>query len=62
MVAMEERIRRLFWLYMFVKHVVDIQAMILQGEWEKIMVLSMVYESMGMWREAYKGKNGCTDF
>src|SRR5665213_446391 len=32
---------------MLVKHVVDIQALILQGEWEKFVVLSLLYESMG---------------
>jgi hypothetical protein len=32
---------------MLVKHVVDIQALILQGEWEKITNLSLVYENMG---------------
>ena len=34
-------------LYMLVKHVVDIQALILQGEWEKLAILSLVYENMG---------------
>ena len=34
-------------LYMLVKHVVDIQALILQGEWEKVAILSLVYENMG---------------
>jgi hypothetical protein len=32
---------------MLVKYVVDIQALILQGEWEKIAILSLVYENMG---------------
>jgi hypothetical protein len=51
---MEER-RRTFVLflglymffYMLVKRVVDIQALILQGEWEKLAILSLVYENMG---------------
>ena len=54
MVAMEERRRKFvlllglyMFLYMLVKHVVDIQALILQGEWEKLAILSLVYESMG---------------
>ena len=34
-------------LYMLVKNVVDIQTLILQGEWEKITILSVVYESIG---------------
>ena len=34
-------------LYMLVKHVVNIQARILQGEWEKVAILSLMYESMG---------------
>jgi hypothetical protein len=34
-------------LYMLVKHVVDIQALILQGEWEKLAILSLGYENMG---------------
>ena len=34
-------------LYMLVKHVVDIQALILQGKWEKVAILSLVYENMG---------------
>jgi len=53
MLAMEERKRRLvlllglyMFLYMLVKHVVAIQALILQGEWEKFAILSVVYESM----------------
>ena len=54
MIATEER-RRSFvlllelymFLYMFVKHVVDIQTLFLQGEWEKFAILSLVYESMG---------------
>ena len=32
---------------MFVKHVVDIQELLLQGKWEKFIILSFVYESMG---------------
>jgi hypothetical protein len=54
MVAMEERRRSLvlllglyMCLYMLVKHVVDIQAMFLQGEWKKVIILSLVYESVG---------------
>ena len=54
MIAMEERRRRLvlllglyMFLYMLVKHVVNIQALLLQGEWEKFAILSLVYESMG---------------
>ena len=51
---MEER-RRTFvlllglymFLYMLVKYVVDIQALILQGEWEKLAILSLVYDNMG---------------
>ena len=33
-------------LYMLVKHVVDIQGLLLQGEWEKFAILSLVYEFM----------------
>jgi hypothetical protein len=29
------------------KHVVDIQTMFLQEEWEKVAILSLVHESMG---------------
>ena len=53
MVAMQERKKTQFVfriirvLYMFVKHVVDIQALFLQGEWEKFAILSLIYESMG---------------
>jgi hypothetical protein len=54
MVAMEKRRRRLvllLGLYMclntLVKHVADIQKMFLQGEWENVAILSLVYESMG---------------
>ena len=53
MIAMEERRRNLvlllrlyMYLYMLVKHVVDIQAMFLQGEWEKVAILNLMYESM----------------
>ena len=48
-------------LYMLVKHVVDIQTLILQGEWEKFAILSLVYENMGIKRGTYGVKNGCTD-
>ena len=34
-------------LYMLVKHVVNIQVLLLQGEWEKFANLKLVYESMG---------------
>ena len=34
-------------LYMLVKNVVGIQTLILQGEWEKFVILSVVYESIG---------------
>ena len=30
-------------LYMFVKHVVNIQALILQKEWEKFVILSLIF-------------------
>ena len=33
-------------LYMLVKHGMDIQALILQGEWEKYVILSLINESM----------------
>ena len=29
---------------MFVKHVVDIQALFLQKEWEKFVILNLIYE------------------
>ena len=32
---------------MLVKHSVDIQALVLRGEWENYAILSLVYESMG---------------
>jgi hypothetical protein len=32
---------------MLVKHVVDIQALVLQEEWKKFVSLNMDYESMG---------------
>ena len=35
-------------LYMLVKHVVDIQTLLLQGEWEKFTILSLVYENMSV--------------
>ena len=34
-------------LYMLVKHVVDIQTLIFQGEWEKSASLSLVYKRLG---------------
>ena len=34
-------------LYMTVKHVVAIQALVLQGEWENFAILSLMNESMG---------------
>ena len=53
MVAMEERKRSLvlllelyMCLYMLVKHVMDIQAMLLQGEWKKVAILNSMYESL----------------
>jgi hypothetical protein len=54
MVEMEERRRKLvvllglyIFLYMLVKNVVGIQTLILQGEWEKFAILSVVYENIG---------------
>ena len=51
---MEERkrtfvllLRLYMFLYMLVKHVVEIQALILQGKWEKLAILSLVYKNMG---------------
>jgi hypothetical protein len=32
---------------MLVKYVVDIQTLILQGEWKKLAILSLIYENMG---------------
>jgi hypothetical protein len=53
MVAMKETRRKLIlllrlhmFLYMLVKHVVNIQTLILQGGWEKFAFLSLVYESL----------------
>ena len=34
-------------LYMLVKHVVRIQAWILQGQWKKLAILRLVYDNMG---------------
>ena len=52
--AMEQRMRNLdlflglyMCLYILMKHVVDIQTMLLQGKWEKVAILSLMYESMG---------------
>jgi hypothetical protein len=54
MVEMEERRRKLvvllglyIILYILVKNVVGIQTLILQGECEKIVILSVVYENIG---------------
>lgn len=53
MVAMEESRRSILllglyvFLYMLVKHVVDIQILFLQGEWKKFGILSLVYGSIG---------------
>ena len=54
MVEMKERRRKLvvllrlyIFLYMLVRNVVGIQTLILQGEWEKYAILSVVYESIG---------------
>src|ERR1700737_35574 len=54
MLEMDERRRKLvvllglyIFLYILVKNVVDIQTLILQGEWEKFAILSVVYESIG---------------
>jgi hypothetical protein len=32
---------------MLVKHVVNIQAILLQGEWKNVAILNLVYESVG---------------
>ena len=45
-------------LYMIVKHVVAIQVLILQGEWKKFAILSLINEIMGRRRGAYGVKNG----
>ena len=34
-------------LYMLVNHVIDIQTLILQGEWENLAILNLVYENIG---------------
>ena len=49
MVAMKETLLLglYMFLYMLVEYVVDIQALLLQGEWEKLAILSLIYESMG---------------
>jgi hypothetical protein len=54
MVEMEEKRRKLvvllglyIFLYMLVKNIVGIQTLILQGEWEKFVILSVVYENIG---------------
>lgn len=54
MVSMEERRRSLvlvlglyMCLYMLAKHVADMQALILQGEWEKFAFFSLLHESLG---------------
>jgi accessory gene regulator protein AgrB len=53
MVEMEERRTKLvvllgfdIFLYMLMKNVVGIQVVILQGEWEKLAILSVVYENI----------------
>ena len=45
-------------LYMLVNHVVDIQALILQGKWEKLAILSLVMRIWDIEREVYGVKNG----
>ena len=54
MVVMEERTKTFvlllglfMFLYMLVKHVVDIQTLFLQDEWENFPFLSLIYERMG---------------
>jgi F0F1-type ATP synthase membrane subunit a len=66
MVEMEERRRKLvvllglyIFLYMFVKNVVGIQTLILQGEWEKFAILSVVYETLDVKRGIYGVKRRC---
>ena len=51
-------------LHMLVSHVVSMQALILQGEWEKLAIFSMFLESTGrgirsIWSFARQG--GFTD-
>lgn len=53
-VAMEERKRNLVLIlglymcvYMLVKHVVDMQVLVLQREWEKLAIFSIFFKSMG---------------
>ena len=48
-------------LYMLMKHVVNIQALLLQGEWEKFAILNLVYEIMRHREGAYGVKNKYTD-
>ena len=64
MVAMKERRRSpilllglYMLLYIFVKHVANIQALYLQGEWEKFTMLCLVYENIEI--GAYEVKNIC---
>ena len=49
-------------LYMLVKHVVDIQAMFLQGEWEKVAILSLMYESIGHRKRSIWGQEWVSGF
>ena len=62
MIAMKERSRRIIlllklymFLYKLVQHVVDIQVLLLQGEWEKIAIWSLTNESMGQHMESRTG-------
>ena len=48
-------------LYMIAKHVMDIQAMILQRKWKKVSILSLLYESMGHRERSIWSKNGCSN-
>jgi hypothetical protein len=66
--AMDERKRNgllllglYMFLYMIVKHVVAIQTLILQGEWEKIAILSLINEIMGRRERSIWSKNGWHD-
>ena len=49
-------------LYILVEHVVNIQALLLQREWEKFATFSLVYERIRLVRETYGVKNRCMDF
>ena len=51
-------LRLYMFLYMFVRHIAVIQALILQEEWEKFAILNLVHKSMGhserrMWSEEW---------